>query len=58
VYKREYREGTLREKLYGPGRSRLPESHPANAYRHHVAGAADAPAAVGNDDRGVGQSLG
>jgi len=58
AYKREYREGTLREKLYGPGRARLPESHPANAYRHHVAGAADAPAAVGNDDRGVGQSLG
>ena len=41
VYKREYREGTLREKLYGPGRARLPESHPANAYRHHVAGAAE-----------------
>ena len=57
VYKRDYREGTLREKLYGAGRARLPESHPANAYRHHVAGAADAPAAVGNDNRGVGQGL-
>ncbi|CAN5313176.1 LLM class flavin-dependent oxidoreductase [soil metagenome] len=28
VYKKEYREGTLREKLYGTGRSRLPDSHP------------------------------
>ncbi len=33
VYKRAYREGTLREKLYGPGRSRLPATHPANGYR-------------------------
>jgi len=58
VYKREYREGTLREKLYGPGRARLPVSHPANAYRHHVAGAVDAPAAVGNEDHGGGESFG
>jgi alkanesulfonate monooxygenase len=36
VYKREYREGTLREKLYGPGRARLPETHPAHAWRPHV----------------------
>ncbi len=36
VYKREYREGTLREKLYGPGRSRLPETHPAARYRYRA----------------------
>jgi alkanesulfonate monooxygenase len=33
VYKLDYRPGTLREKLYGPGQSRLPESHPAATYR-------------------------
>jgi alkanesulfonate monooxygenase len=43
IYKREYREGTLREKLYGPGRARLPESHPAAAYRHRAPVAAPAP---------------
>lgn len=32
-YKREYRPGTLREKLYGQGRARLPDSHPAARYR-------------------------
>ncbi|HTV44927.1 MAG TPA: LLM class flavin-dependent oxidoreductase [Stellaceae bacterium] len=32
VYKRDYRPGSLREKLFG--RSRLPASHPAAAYRH------------------------
>jgi FMN-dependent oxidoreductase (nitrilotriacetate monooxygenase family) len=36
IYKREYREGTLREKLYGPGRARLPENHPAARYRHRA----------------------
>jgi long-chain alkane monooxygenase len=56
VYKREYREGTLREKFYGPGRARLPESHPASAYRHRAAAADTAPAIV-NDDKGVAQSL-
>jgi alkanesulfonate monooxygenase len=35
VYKREYRPGTLREKLYGVGRARLPENHPAAAYRYN-----------------------
>jgi alkanesulfonate monooxygenase len=35
-FKREYAPGTLREKLYGPGRSRLPESHPAAALRGHA----------------------
>jgi alkanesulfonate monooxygenase len=33
AYKRDYREGTLREKLYGPGRARLPEDHPAARFR-------------------------
>jgi alkanesulfonate monooxygenase len=33
VYKSEYAIGTLREKLYGPGRARLPESHPAARVR-------------------------
>jgi FMN-dependent oxidoreductase (nitrilotriacetate monooxygenase family) len=32
-FKLEYTAGTLREKLYGPGRSRLPQSHPAAATR-------------------------
>ena len=35
VYKREYQPGTLREKLYGAGRARLPETHPAA--RHRIA---------------------
>lgn len=34
VYKTEYSEGTLREKLYGPGRSRLDNRHPAARFRH------------------------
>ncbi len=33
VYKHDYAPGTLREKLYGPGRQRLPESHPAARVR-------------------------
>ena len=33
VYKREYRPGTLREKLFGPGRARLAPPHPAVQYR-------------------------
>lgn len=28
LFKTEYAEGTLREKLFGPGRSRLPDDHP------------------------------
>jgi len=32
AFKREYREGTLREKLFGAGR-RLPETHPVSRYR-------------------------
>jgi len=33
VYKREYRPGTLREKLFGDGRARLRSPHPAAKYR-------------------------
>ncbi len=33
VFKRDYAPGTLREKLYGPGRARLGADHPAAAYR-------------------------
>ncbi len=33
AFKLEYRPGTLREKIYGAGRSRLPDSHPAAAHR-------------------------
>jgi alkanesulfonate monooxygenase len=33
VYKRDYASGTLREKLYGPGRARLPANHPAARFR-------------------------
>jgi alkanesulfonate monooxygenase len=33
LYKTAYAPGTLREKLYGPGRARLPESHPAARVR-------------------------
>ena len=32
VYEKEYREGTLREKLFGFG-SRLPSEHPGAGYR-------------------------
>jgi alkanesulfonate monooxygenase len=32
-YKSEYAKGTLREKLFGEGRARLNETHPANRYR-------------------------
>jgi alkanesulfonate monooxygenase len=33
AYKTGYRDGTLREKLFGPGRARLPDTHPAARYR-------------------------
>jgi FMN-dependent oxidoreductase (nitrilotriacetate monooxygenase family) len=33
LYKTAYAPGTLREKLYGPGRARLPDSHPAAKVR-------------------------
>jgi len=32
-YKREYAAGTLREKLFGAGRARVDETHPATKYR-------------------------
>ncbi len=32
-FKHDYAPGTFREKLYGPGRQRLPASHPAAAFR-------------------------
>jgi len=32
-YKKEYRPGTLREKLFGEGRARLATPHPATTYR-------------------------
>ncbi len=34
AYKTGYAPGTLREKLYGTGRHRLPDSHPAASFRH------------------------
>ncbi|MFG1207877.1 LLM class flavin-dependent oxidoreductase [Xanthobacter flavus] len=45
-FKADYAAGTLREKLYGPGRSRLPQSHPAAAFRPAAAPVAAARAAV------------
>ncbi len=33
IYKRDYRPGTLREKLFGEGRARLAPPHPAARYR-------------------------
>jgi alkanesulfonate monooxygenase len=45
VYKRDYHDGTLREKLYGRGRARLPDSHPAAAYRPRIAAGVIVPEA-------------
>jgi alkanesulfonate monooxygenase len=45
-YKLDYAPGTLREKLYGPGRRRLGENHPAASFRSP----ADPPA--GRDRQG------
>jgi FMN-dependent oxidoreductase (nitrilotriacetate monooxygenase family) len=33
LYKQDYERGTLREKLFGPGRRRLPDDHPGARYR-------------------------
>ncbi len=33
IYKRDYRPGTLREKLFGAGRARLVPPHPAARFR-------------------------
>jgi len=35
-YKKQYAEGTLREKLFGKGRARLSAPHPAVRYRPHA----------------------
>jgi alkanesulfonate monooxygenase len=35
-YKTAYREGTLREKLFGAGRARLDAAHPAVRVRPHT----------------------
>jgi alkanesulfonate monooxygenase SsuD/methylene tetrahydromethanopterin reductase-like flavin-dependent oxidoreductase (luciferase family) len=40
IYKRDYRAGTLREKLQGSGRSRLAASHPGAGYRYRAPGVA------------------
>lgn len=37
VYKTEYAPGTLREKIFGPGRARPPSSHPAARFRDQAA---------------------
>jgi hypothetical protein len=34
IYKRDYEEGTLREKLFGAGQSHLPATHPGATYRY------------------------
>ncbi|GCL73187.1 LLM class flavin-dependent oxidoreductase [Paenibacillus naphthalenovorans] len=34
IYKLDYEEGTLREKLFGQGNKRLPDHHPAAQYRN------------------------
>jgi len=36
IYKERYAEGTLREKLFGAGRARLTDQHPASRYRPHA----------------------
>jgi hypothetical protein len=36
VYKRDYRAGTLREKLQGHGRARLAASRPGAGYRYRA----------------------
>ncbi|MEW1842226.1 hypothetical protein AB0392_30150, partial [Nonomuraea angiospora] len=33
-YRTSYDDGTLRERLLGPGIHRLPDTHPGAAYRH------------------------
>ena len=40
VYKTAYREGTLREKLFGRG-PRLPATHPADAFRRAATAVGD-----------------
>lgn len=38
LYKTAYAPGTLREKLFGPGRSRLAPNHPGARFRHRAEG--------------------
>ncbi|WP_454915954.1 LLM class flavin-dependent oxidoreductase [Xanthobacter sediminis] len=45
-FKPAYGSGTLREKIYGPGRARLPETHPAAAFRPGAPAGGDRRAAV------------
>ena len=40
-YKKAYNKGTLREKLFGPGRARLKAPHPATQYRRQTVKAAE-----------------
>ena len=40
IYKRDYRAGTLREKLQGSGRSRLAAGHPGAGHRYPAPGLA------------------
>ncbi|WP_174727448.1 LLM class flavin-dependent oxidoreductase [Mesobacillus harenae] len=37
LYKKDYSDGTLREKLFPEGASILPDDHPASKYRHALA---------------------
>jgi long-chain alkane monooxygenase len=57
VFKREYQSGTLREKLYGPGRARLPESHPAAGYRRGAKTGATSAAFHRDADQHAGLSV-
>jgi FMN-dependent oxidoreductase (nitrilotriacetate monooxygenase family) len=43
MMQRDYQEGTLREKLFGRGRARVPGPHPAAAYRRSLTDTAHAP---------------
>jgi FMN-dependent oxidoreductase (nitrilotriacetate monooxygenase family) len=43
IYKVDYRPGTLREKLYGAGRWRLPDVHPVADFRFKTSGRPAAP---------------
>jgi alkanesulfonate monooxygenase len=46
LHKREYAPGTLREKLFGCARGRLPDRHPAAGYRVRAAAAPEARVGV------------
>jgi hypothetical protein len=42
VFKRDYAPGTMREKLYGPGRSRLSDDHPGRRFAFGAGGVREA----------------